>query len=285
MKKICSIILFVCTCFNFSIGTVAYNQKDFINYVALGDSIALGFQPDEVNSKNIGYADLFKKYLEESFEKVNFESYAASGQTSEKMLKQIKDIDLSSADLITITIGSNDLLKPFSKIICDSLDCKSEDETKKALKDLITSIKNYNILAFIKIYFIINNILKNGELFDNCIKNFEKNFNDIIEIIKEKNPNAKIIVTNFYNPYAFMECFGLKSLTDFTNNIIKKINEKIEKLSKNKNFNLVDISFIGDDKNYLNVILDSDNFMIDPHPNQKGHKKIYENIINTIKIK
>lgn len=284
MKKLISIVIFTCIIFNFSVGIFAYNQQNSINYVALGDSIALGFQPNEVKLNNTCYADLFKKYLEKSFENVNFKNYAISGQTSKKMISQVNDLDLSSADIITISVGSNDLLKPFSKIICDSLGSKDENETKQALKDLITSLKSSNVLAFIKIYLIINNILKNGKLFDSYVESFEENLNCIIKTIKERNPNAKIIVTNFYNPYAFMECFGLKSLTNFTNNIIKKINEKTKKLAEDNKFDLVDISFIGDNKDYLNVILDDDNFMIDPHPNQKGHNKIYESIINTIKI-
>lgn len=253
-----------------------------LNYVALGDSIALGFQPNANELKDGCYAALLKQYFEKDFVKVNLENYAITGQNSKNLLDQLYNIELAKADVITISIGSNDILKLFYSILYQSLNCKNEDDLAVQLKQLIDSVKNCNLFAIKKIYSTINGILKSQSLFDDAVDDFEKNFTKAMEIIREKNPTARIVVTNFYNPFEFIASFGFKEFEAFTHGIMDSMNAILEKMSAEYNFQTVDISFIGNDLNCLNVNIDSEFFQVDPHPNQLGHTKIYEKIIELL---
>lgn len=81
-------------------------------YTALGDSIAVGIGA----TNNYGYVNYFKDFLETLYPRVNLTDKAAVGLTSSLLLKQLKENDstkesVKKADLITISIGGNNLLE------------------------------------------------------------------------------------------------------------------------------------------------------------------------------
>lgn len=112
------------------------------------------------------------------------------------------------------------------------------------------------------------------ELLNTHIETFKINWKLIIEYIRELNPNAKIYVTNFYNPYYGINIeasnFNLGTISD---GYIKELNKC---LTVSKEYTIVDIYSIFNSYGLTNVSLQSAS--IDPHPNQKGHKAIYDAI-------
>ena len=95
-----------------------------INYVALGDSVALGVNP--YGEVGYSYADYFKDYLEENGKLGMYtKDFAVSGYTTSDIISDIntnKEINvngksvnirecLREADIVTISIGANDFMK------------------------------------------------------------------------------------------------------------------------------------------------------------------------------
>lgn len=100
--------------------------KDTLNYVALGDSVAAGRNPYGVD--DYGYTDYIYDYLKGKDKLNNYVNYAVSGYTISNVMDDInynkivkvngKNIGIKKAlresDLVTISIGANDLLNGMS---------------------------------------------------------------------------------------------------------------------------------------------------------------------------
>lgn len=105
----------------FTIYKNTYTEE--LNYVVLGDSISAGRNPYGVD--DYGYSDYVKDYLDNKDKLANYVSYAVSGYTVSDIINDInynrvietydgtvnlKEV-LRESDLVTISIGANDLLE------------------------------------------------------------------------------------------------------------------------------------------------------------------------------
>lgn len=94
--------------------------KPTVHLVAIGDSLTYG-QGDEKH--NGGYVGLIKPKLERHYgNKVTTVNYGVSGDRSDQIHKRIKEQpairrDLRKADVITMTVGGNDLMQNLEKIV------------------------------------------------------------------------------------------------------------------------------------------------------------------------
>ncbi|MTD38874.1 lipase [Erwinia sp. CPCC 100877] len=139
------------------------NNKEVIHYTAIGDSLtegvgdltnAGGFVPIVAN-------DLQKKY---QLNGVQTDNFGKNGDRSDQILKRIKkkkniQKGLASADIITLTVGGNDLMK----VIKGDVFKLTEDSFKKPLKNyqkevskLLAEIRKYNTDAPIYVLGIYN---------------------------------------------------------------------------------------------------------------------------------
>lgn len=163
MKKHIKLIVFL---FALLLVFITYNsfskENKKINYIALGDSIAEG-----MNSYSIvdyGYTDYIKDYLEDK-ELLSFytKKYAVSGYRTRDLKNDIEDNKvveqdnkkiylkeaLRESDLVTLTIGANDLIKTISldnieETILNVRETKQEiDKILEREKDIIILIKKY----------------------------------------------------------------------------------------------------------------------------------------------
>ena len=163
MVKHTKIIVFVVSMF---IVFFTYNkfikQNSKIIYIPLGDSIAEGMTP--YHSIDYGYTDYIKDYLSDN-NKLSFytKKYTKSGYTIEDIKNDInnnktivednktyylKEI-LRESDLVTVTVGANDLMKGMSlddipvKLLNIKSIKKDIDDVMKSYKDLLKLIKQY----------------------------------------------------------------------------------------------------------------------------------------------
>ncbi|MHB1368109.1 MAG: Ig-like domain-containing protein [Eubacteriales bacterium] len=145
-----------------------------LNYVALGDSIATG---TIYSGKTITtYVTYFHQYLiaENPGASVTLQNFSTDGDRTNELLSKIINntsgiVDaIKSADVITISIGGNNLMQ--------------------AAKDS-TALGGYNFNK-------INTAVAQQGMID-----FAGQFPQIIDKIKEYNPSSKIIVMSVYNPY------------------------------------------------------------------------------------
>lgn len=145
-----------------------YVERKHVKLVALGDSLTHG-QGDETN--NGGYVGIIKGMIEHHYRKttVTTVNYGVSGDRSDQILdrlnnqKQIRR-DLSQADVITMTVGGNDLMQ---KLEADALD--SPDQISGAVK---TASRTYR-----------------------------KKLNRLFTAVRKQNPHAPIFVMSIYNPF------------------------------------------------------------------------------------
>lgn len=116
-------------------------------YLALGDSITTGYAPlDEGEEESQTVGDPFANQVAEKlrYELVN---KAANGETSTSLLGRLQSgsndyIDVSGADLITITIGDNDLMDALYQHLVDCYNEGKEDGqtiTPEKLKEALVA--------------------------------------------------------------------------------------------------------------------------------------------------
>ncbi len=143
-----------------------------LRYVALGDSIATG---TIYSGKTITtYVTYFHQYLKSFGNDVTLQNFSTDGDRTNELLSKILNNTsgiadaISSADVITISIGGNNLMQ--------------------AAKDS-SALGGYN---FNKI---------NMAVAQQGAADFAAQFPQIIDKINELNPDAKVIVMSIFNPY------------------------------------------------------------------------------------
>ena len=158
------------------------NECKIDKYIAIGDEISL----DSRESYDVKYVSLIKEFLYSLNENLEYYNLSEKGINSSDLLNIIENNKkkIKDADLITISIGGNNILNSVLKNL--NID-----------KELI---KNYNEEEFDSIIskHLNSENIKNEIL--NEINNFSKDFLTIIEEIKSLAPKARIYVNKVYNP-------------------------------------------------------------------------------------
>ncbi|GAA5344582.1 lysophospholipase L1-like esterase [Planifilum fimeticola] len=157
-----------------------------LDYLVLGDSVALG----KGSKKEAGYGYWVAEYLKGEGIDVHLDNRAVSGQTSDQLLKSLDDRDLLASvrqsDLISITIGGNDLLKEVLR----------SGNPVKALRN-----------------------------FWHIQKRYTDNLEAILDKIRRNNPHAPVLITSLYNPVEPEEPYfqTARRLLDRWNEEMKKV--------------------------------------------------------------
>lgn len=138
-------------------------QKQRIQLVAVGDSLTQGVG-DETNKG--GFVPLLANSLETKFpvNPVEIENFGVSGNRSPQILKRVKSDEklqknLETADIITLTVGGNDLMRVIqNNILGLSVDTfkKPGEKYQKNLQELLDEIRTYNSKAPIYVLGIYN---------------------------------------------------------------------------------------------------------------------------------
>lgn len=224
-----------------------------VRYVALGDSIAYGYGLQ--NREEQSYVSLVRKHLEKEYDYVISSNFGTNGMRSDELLDILTNPDhtlyrkyratLRGADVVTVSIGSNDLLH------------------------------------LVKLDFNMDSLIENGqEMFQEACDGFQKNFPQIINEIRKINPSAEIYADNIYNPAKGISAFG--SIYDVAEHYISLMNQCFY---KSDDYCLVDIKsgFDHAENSLINVSWKGRE--IDPHPSVEGHERIAELVINEMERK
>jgi|GEM_PF-3560038 len=274
MKKIFSLFIALIICLSvFSLSTTASGR---IPYAAFGDSISAGYGLD---NQNYNYVKLIEK--EYSLRLVN---YSETGMDSAGLLALLNtskcDATLKNAQLVTVSIGSNDLLQPLVTVIANIADILGVDfesptffeDIQKRIESLMTDPPSLGtMLIMLQLQSEINGA---SARFNEGVSNFKANFPQIINKITAKAPEAAVLVNNIYNPVGDMDFgdtgFDIGFDIFDVDNYISQLNEVIKNTQGIFIINLYD-SFMGNDFTEISA-----GTGFDPHPNQKGHENIFE---------
>lgn len=240
------------------------SSSSALNYVALGDSIANGYGLTNIDNR---YVNLLNEELNGTLH-----TYTIDGINSTEFLELLNtgalDNDLKEADIVTISLGSNDILEVVVDTFITSVG-SINNVSNSSMGELISLLKPFSEAI---------QSSETQELLNTRIETFKINWQLIIKYIKDLNSDVTIYVTNFYNPYYGINIetsnFNLGSISD---SYIKLLNKC---LTESKDYTIVDIYSIFNSHGLTNVSLASGS--IDPHPNQKGHKAIYDAIYRTM---
>lgn len=230
-------------------------DREKITYVALGDSIAEGYA---INLKTKGededligggdedysfvensYPYLIKEELEKSYNVTPY-NYSYSGDTCQDLINFINEFyddsthscknqtdanptyptisnldvynSLAEANILTICIGANNILSGATSLITRFLGIESPSITRAEMEET----------------------LKVQILGDGNTKGLKSEFQELLSLIYEINPNAKVYFTSIYNPYKVLDAqesllsmckLFLPQVTQENLNIISEVTE------------------------------------------------------------
>ena len=167
--------------FAFILPSESVFAKDEYDYLALGDSLAVGY--NEYSQVGKGYADFFAGYLETETELTSYnKGFSFPGYTTSSILNDFeKNVEkpvvgsppdrtvaildaVADAEIVTLSVGANDVLKAVSK-----------DEQ--------------------------GNLTFNFDEVAATIQQMTVNLNKILKKLVELNPEVEVYVMGFYNPF------------------------------------------------------------------------------------
>ena len=212
--------------------TVFAGTKQEITYTALGDSIAFGTGATDF----VGYTDLFSEHLTRKFGEVTYINLAEDGEKSEDLLMDLifsTDLqnDVAASDVITISIGGNDLLGPF----LDAFERVIEwyytyPDSSVDYESLLSDLAEWEMDPTTHPQF--NEMLQVlSENMDNYFSDFATNWGQIIFLIRTLNSEADIYVNTVFNPLKFSP-----SLYEYVDPAIQGLNWAIYSFADSNNY-------------------------------------------------
>lgn len=240
--------------------------KENVCVTILGDSIARGYSRDK--SLEISpYGNLVMEELAEE-EGVTYDivNYAENGLDSYKMNAEILTDEavcsrLASSDLVFITVGSNDLLNEFKKAVQEILDTETKIRSVSEATDVLGQSVKENPMLILKVADAVQS-------WD--YPSFEEQWTEMMKTVCElKKEDARIVVTNIYNPVENLELPS--TMNRVTDEVIRNMNDIIEAHAAEYGYQVVDL-FHSDVYDHV-----QDDGL---HPDQEGQQLIADRILD-----
>lgn len=239
----------------------AYPSQN-LHYVALGDSIAFGGSGEAGDQwVEDAYPDLLANYFKAGSKKLQYHNLSIPGIDSSDLLAMLRQSERSEkgslaheilkSDLITLSIGGNNLLGPlyFSK-------------PEELQRDLLAGVSR-----------------------------FQQDWPKILKAIRKLNPSASIAVMTVYNPFQEIagDPFGTNTLYGLGKTFLPMLNQTIteESLMKQYRYAAIEVYQAFENRQFsdhLTFMYDPAN--PDPHPTQAGQEEIFRlhaNYFDTLK--
>ena len=266
-------------------------QKKIV-YTFIGDSISSGYALPGYQKDGEAVKDTFTYKFAEKINAGKVNNLAVSGEKTKDLLENLKEENyrksIEEADVITVSIGSNDCLSPGLKILYSSVNASNEKDIVKRIK----ALKKDKIKLFLLLDTMTKSITTKEakKKLSDVVDGYKANFTKIIEEIEKLNGKAFIIVENYYNPYKdfVYDKQGVR-LIEFGDSIQGYIDEMNNFLENNKYCNrkyyISDISSLDTGKTNVKIDFEGEDFCVDPHPNTEGHDFIFNRTLSVYKSK
>ncbi|MBO7376692.1 MAG: SGNH/GDSL hydrolase family protein [Clostridia bacterium] len=283
------------------IGCAALPASAGTQLLVVGDSISTGYGLVDYSSSNpyvcASYANRLAAYLGVS-QNNGYVNRAQDGATSGDVLAILKTLGskLTDADLIVISAGGNDLLRLISTL-ASSISGTDGADLKTALTTLLSAGADRIVEALGSID------MKNT--FDTAISNYGKNVTAIIDLIREKNPSARVIFLAQYDPISALVNLqsaitlptgsvdipgvgtvtmpadvGIETSASGTveipkvdiSSVIAGLNAELRKAAEGRDVEIADVPSVID----ASAVARTNILQLDIHPNAAGHGAIFE---------
>lgn len=278
MKKIfIQILIVLIMVINCSTFVYANETK---KYLALGDSIAYGYGLSDISKQS--YVSQLAKELEVM---ANNESVVGmdTSEFLELINKKETEDEIKSADLITISIGSNDLLGIVVNLIGNAfkVDVSNDEELVNNVKEAFEKASTAEKLQMVGSLYTSLNSDETKQALKLSVEKYDENWKKIMSKIKQLNSDATVIVTQFYNPYYGVD-FPLMNdeinFSEYVDGYIKQLNASLES-NKDLGYNIAYIYEAFNKTGVTNVNISVSEFNVDPHPNSVGHTIIFDEVL------
>ena len=213
-------------------GVIKLFKKD-LQVMAIGDSLTQGVGDE---TKNGGYIGILNNTFEENNIDIKIENYGKRGNRTDQLLKRLEKKEIAQsiqhADIVFITIGANDIMK--------------------IVKNSFTNL--------------------HVELFNEEKLEYLERLTAIFHKINEINPDTKIYLVGFYNPFEgyFGDIEELQMIVNDWNESSKSVTEEFENVNYIPTSDLFSHSDI--------ELLSDDQF----HPNTSGYKLMAKRILENM---
>lgn len=276
MKKILSLVTALLLLIGLlPMSVFADDAADELHYLALGDSISTGLQADGSHLS----AERFTDILAENGGYI-LTNAAVNTNYATGILAQFADgsLDeaLADADLITITIGGNDLKLLLYHLIAETyynmtgISIDPDLGVQEGMTGDDPAVRMNLLFAAVSVLPGFSEL----EAFDATLAAFLENFALVLDHIHTVNPDAEVIVCTQYNPYyRFTLPTTLLLKTEFEAGILK-LNQAIFDYAEEGGYRIADVytAFHTSEENLSNA--DDAAMQLDFHPNAAGHAVI-----------
>ena len=282
-KRILSTLLALCLALSLLPASALAAGGEQKSYVALGDSITTGYGLDEAQS--------FAEQIAEQEGYTLNDSLARDGATSTDLLEVVRSEanadTLKNADLITVTIGGNDLMNALYAYLAEKYNKQNSDTpiTAEDVKASLAGEEGAVVHQITMLFFAISNIsdFQSSSIANSAYDTLWDNFVEIIETIRKINQNAQLIVVNQYNPYSHLTAgipgLDLSSVISAFDSAVQALNVGISSGEAIAGYTVADVytEFEQAENNPCNASV-SPSINLDFHPNATGHGLIADTI-------
>lgn len=278
-KRVLAMLL--CLCMVVCMIPVAAGAEEATqNYVALGDSIPYGYGLGETDKS-------FPEQLAES-KSCTLTNLADAGETSASLQATLTGEDavkaIAQADVITITVGGNDLVNALVTYLTNQYNEGKETEqqiTEAVMKEKLFA-GDMTTLTFALTAF--SGFATSTEA-TTALTTYTANLTKIVGDIQTANKDATIILTTQYNPYTYFAkelaetpvATYAKTIADAFETGVTTLNTAIKTVGAQLKCQIADVytAFNAAEKNPCNASYVSlEEFTLDFHPNAYGHTLI-----------
>lgn len=241
------------------------------SYVALGDSISAGYGLNGELS--------FPKQLEQRTGYVLTDFSSNDGVTSEDLLETLNKSEViaavQDADVITITVGGNDLMNALYEYLAEASGTMTADEIREGLEN-----GSFDMFALMGLMQQLDGFPISSQA-SAALTALSTNLSSALEQIKGMNPDATCIVANQYNPYGHINNPFAADIVSTFKEGVQALNTTLERVAQAQGATVADVhsAFAASSANPCNAYFTGlNNFSLDFHPNALGHQLIAEEV-------
>lgn len=248
------------------------NERESLLVLSLGDSIARGYGLRDIG--NTRYSAIIREYFAEDGITCMEQNYGVDGQTSTELIAYAETLPLAEADVITVSIGANNVLGPAFDYLYAYYDYASSPDTVYTDTSIAEKYRTFLAQA------------------DEGIVTLENDIPKIIGAIREQNEDCDIIFLTLYNPYAavdftmYINGFPI-DFAALSASYVTRISDVISASAETNGYSVADVREAFDGKEEKLVVAGAadgtDMEKMDPHPNENGHRVIAETVYRVMK--